>query len=305
MKKSDYGYKITDDVSFIKCPFSRPGYFTGVCAIFDETITLVDSGLAKSPEEAIFPYLKSVGRRPDEISKVVLTHGHGDHCDGVYTINKFSKVEVAVHKRDVPLINDPLLQARDLHRRFPGFFPFKAEPNHKPLDADILLEDGDRISVGKRELKVIHTPGHTAGSIVLLEEDLRLCICGDSIQGRGEGRPLLFYSSKEYEESVKKLIAEKIEVMVLGHPMPPFKKGVLYGEEVKTHLSESLKAIDELKAKVLEVLRSSDEALSLKELSQKIPEGRPSSIGCVLESLKASGEVERIEVSEGFLWKLK
>lgn len=305
MEKSDYGYKITDNISFIKCPFSRPGYFTGVCAILDETITLVDSGLIKSPKEAIFPYLKSVGRRPDEISKVILTHGHGDHCDGVYTINQFSKVEVAVHKQDVPLINDPLLHARDLHRRFPGFFPLKMEPDHKPLDADIILEDGDKISAGKHELRVIHTPGHTAGSIVLLEEDLSLCICGDSVQGRGEGRPLIFYSSKEYEESLNKLIAEKIEIIVLGHPMPPFKKGVLYDEEVKNHLRESLKAIVELKSKVLEVLRSSDKALSLKDLSQKIPEGRPSSIGCVLESLKSSGEVEKIETSEGFLWKLK
>lgn len=306
VKREGLGLKITDEMHFIKCPFSRPGYFTGVCAILGETITLIDSGLLRSPEEAIFPYLKGLGREPEEISTVILTHGHGDHCDGIYTIKKRVKsLKVAVHRLDEPLLRDPTLYGKDIHARFPDFFPPNPKPDHKPLDADILLEDGDRIPAGEHELRVIHAPGHTAGSIVLLEEELSLCVCGDSLQGRGDSRPLLYYSSDEYAEFIKRLKEERIEIMALGHPMPPFRKGVLYDEEVKEHIVESLKAVQELRGKVLETLRSSREPLPFKEIALRLPECRPQSIGCVLESLEASGEVEKIEKPERSLWRIK
>ena len=305
VKEGKYGFKVTDDIHFIKCPFSRPGYFTSVCAILDETITLIDSGLTTSPEEAIFPYLKSLGKEPNEISTVILTHGHGDHCDGISTIKKICNVKVAVHKLDEPLMRDPTLHGKNLHSRFPGFFPPNPKPDHEPLDVDVTLEDGDKISVGNHELRVISTPGHTAGSVALLDEDIGLCVCGDSIQGRGEGRPLLFYSSAEYVESVRRLIGEEIKILMLGHPMPPLRKGVLYGEEVSVHLRESLQAIEELTNEVLEILKRSGEPLSLKDLSLKMPDARPSSVGCVLESFERSGEVEKIETPKGFLWKIK
>jgi len=48
--------KITGKYHFIKCPFSRPGYFTGVSAIVGNTISLIDAGTATSPQEAIIPY---------------------------------------------------------------------------------------------------------------------------------------------------------------------------------------------------------------------------------------------------------
>ena len=228
MKEETFGFKIVDDIHFIKCPFSRPGYFTGVCVILGEKITLIDSGLLESPEDAIFPYLRELGREPNDISTVILTHGHGDHCDGVYTIKKKVKnLKVAVHRLDEPLVRDPTLYGKDIHARFPDFFPPNPKPDHKPLEADILLEDGDRISAGEHKLRVIHAPGHTEGSIVLLDDDSNLCICGDSLQGRGNSRPLLYYSVDAYVKFIKRLKEERIEIMALGHPMPPFRKGVL------------------------------------------------------------------------------
>ena len=69
--------------------------------------------------------------------------------------------------------------------------------------------------------------------------------------------------------------------------------------ELKSEIEE------ELTNEVLETLKKSGEPLSLKNLSLKMPDARPSSVGCVLESFERSGEVEKIETSKGFLWKIK
>ncbi|MEM2875374.1 MAG: MBL fold metallo-hydrolase [Candidatus Bathyarchaeia archaeon] len=298
------GFKVADNIHFIECPFSRPGYFTGVCAILGETVTLIDSGLTTSPEESIFPYLRSLGRKESETSMVVLTHGHGDHCDGASTMKRICKLKVAVHKMDENLVKDPTLHYRNLHSRFPDFFPPDSKPDHEPLEVDVTLDDEERINIEGHELRVVHTPGHTAGCIALLDEELKLCVSGDSIQGRGEGRPLIFYDSLEYERSMRRLVDEEIDVLILGHPMPPLNKGVLHGEEVKIHLRESLHAIQELRDNVLKILKASDEYLSLKDLSVKMPEARPSSIGCILESLERSGEVELMKTHKSLLWRV-
>ena len=65
--------QLVEDVHLIKCPWLH--YGTSVCAILGEEIALIDSGTTVGPEEAILPYLTSVGRKPEEISHVILTHG--------------------------------------------------------------------------------------------------------------------------------------------------------------------------------------------------------------------------------------
>jgi len=179
-----------------------------------------------------------------------------------------------------------MLQNRLLNRRFSEIFPLTTSRGFEPLEADLILEDGDKISLDRRQLRVIHTPGHSEGSIVLIDEETGICISGDSIQGRGEGRPLLFFSLEKYVSSLRRMMEEPINTLIVGHPMPPYNRGILQGEEAKTFISESLKGIEELRSKVLGTIEKRGKVPSLREICERLPEARPSTIGCIMESLE-------------------
>ncbi len=119
---------IVGNIFFIGCPFlkqiSPTTTSTGVIAILGDSITLIDSGVPSSPIDTIFPFIKEKGLDLNKIGKVVLTHGHFDHCGGVQTIRKFVNVEVIVHEADRELIEEPSLMETQLHNRFPDLFPF-------------------------------------------------------------------------------------------------------------------------------------------------------------------------------------
>lgn len=295
--------EVVEGLHFIECPFGKTGYFTSVCALVGEKVALVDAGMPDSPTEAIFPYLKELGKEPSEVSYILLTHGHFDHCAGIQAVLRVSEAKVAVHEADKPFIEDPGLIDRELHTRFPSSFPKDAKPAFEPIEVDVTLRDGDKVSLGDRELEVLHIPGHSPGSTCLIDRRRGVYISGDSVQGRGENRPLLFHSTAAYTDSMKRLSSEPMRYLLLGHPFPPFARGVLERASAETHVSESLLAVQELRDKVLNLLKSTAEPQSLSEVHEKLPGSRVSSVGCVLEDLVAEGKAEKTCVAEDYLWR--
>jgi len=260
----------------IACPWRwdelGPSYFTGVVAILGETITLVDAGTVDSPERAIMPFLKKIGRKASDVSDIVLTHGHGDHFDGIPGLLKVSRPTIRVHELDKPKVED-------LAERM-GFSPSIIES----------FTDKQVLRLSGRRLRVIHTPGHSEGSICLLDEDLLIGVSGDSIQGRGKGRPLIFHSSSAYEASMNRLLEEPIEVLMLGHPFPPYEKPVLKEDEPKSFIHESLEAIRELRTKVIEVAEGRKEPFGIEDAMASFPDLREPTVRCLLNELTKKGQ---------------
>jgi len=265
----------------IPCPWMwnerGTSYFTGVVAILGDTITLVDAGTVDSPERAIVPFLRKTGRKVSEVSDIVLTHGHGDHFDGIHGLLEVSRPTIHVHELDRPKVED-------LAERV-GFSP------------SIIRSFTDRqvLRLSGRRLRVIHTPGHSEGSILLLDEDLLVGASGDSIQGRGKGRPLIFHSSSSYESSMNRLLKEPIEVLMLGHPFPPYEKPVLKEGEPKAFIRESLEAIGELRTKVIEAVEGLTEPFSLEDAKPSFPDLREATVRCVLNELAEKGRLEVVQ----------
>jgi len=293
--------EIAKGIHLVKCPWAN--YFVSSCIIVGETITLIDVGTGESPEVAIYPYLKDIGRKPSEISYVLLTHAHFDHCGGAASIKRDTRCKIGVHKLGKPFLEDAGLIDRQLHKRFPALFPAK-KPSFDSVEADIVFKDGDKIDLDGRQLKVLHIPGHSACSSCLIDEEQGVYICGDSIQGRGGRRPLLFHSSNQYLESMKRLTEEPIKVLVTGHPFPPYNEAVLRGEKARRHVYESLRAMEELNTLVWNVLVATGEPVSLGQIHERLGISQPVTIGCILEALEKDGKVKKIKAEKGELWSL-
>lgn len=113
-----------------------------------------------------------------EIKYVVLTHGHYDHvCCLPDFIKAFPNAKICAHKDEVKVLSDSEANVSEL-------FGAPCVYNYDYT----LIKEGDILSVGDLDFKVLHTPGHTPGGICLLCERERLMLTGDTLFKNGYGR---------------------------------------------------------------------------------------------------------------------
>lgn len=163
---------------------------------------LVDAGL---PPMAFRPY-------KDNIDTIVLTHCHFDHTAWVKELAFMCNAKVAIHKNDARgLVDDTQSLSMHFGARSPGIAP------------DIVLEDEDIIG----ELKVIHTPGHTPGSICLFSQRDNILISGDTVFSDGcFGRYDFPGGSRiELSQSLNRLSHLAVEGLYPGHGTPVERGG--------------------------------------------------------------------------------
>ncbi|MGA2912840.1 MAG: MBL fold metallo-hydrolase [Methanoregula sp.] len=143
----------------------------------------------------------------DEIDTIVLTHCHFDHTARVKEIAHMCKAKVAIHKNDARgLVDDTWSLSMHFGARSPGIIP------------DIVLGEGDIIG----ELKVLHTPGHTPGSICLFSERDLVLISGDTVFTDGCFGRYDFPggSRNELARSLDRLSLLDVEGLYPGHGEP-------------------------------------------------------------------------------------
>jgi len=121
---------------------------------------------------------------------VINTHGHGDHIGA----NEEFGIPVWIHRLDADFLIDP---SKNLSGAFGFFLKIKA--------ASRLLKDKDMLDIGKYNLEVIHTPGHTPGSICL--KAAGVIFTGDTLFCQGIGRTDFAYGS---EKDIASSIKEKL-----------------------------------------------------------------------------------------------
>ncbi len=163
-------------------------------------IMLVDAGM--DGRAVISELEKHI--QPENLETIILTHCHFDHSGGAGEVARTTGARIAIHEDDAALLNDSLASAAQL-------FGEKA-PGIKP---DILLRGGEILD----GLAVIHTPGHTPGSICLYNEDSKILFSGDTVfPDGGFGRTDLYGgSTTRLIESIKKLTLLDVSIMYPGH----------------------------------------------------------------------------------------
>lgn len=143
--------------------------------VVEDEVTLIDAGLRGSGQILRWS-LERIGRSPRDIARIVCTHGHPDHIGGVREIAAMSGAEVFMHAADAERLRIGVREALVSLR--PS--AIVALLTRGPEDARP-LEDGS-VLPGLGGLEVVHTPGHTPGSVCLYARAHRLLIVGDVLQ---------------------------------------------------------------------------------------------------------------------------
>lgn len=179
--------QITKHIHALRIPFQVPltperklDRFAYVFPILGPALWLVDAAVAGS-ESALADYLAANGRRLDEVRTLVLTHSHPDHVGGATAVQRASGCTVAAHALERDWIEDVDRQATE--RPVPGFRALVG--GSVALDRE--LSDGDRVPLfDGLTMAVLHTPGHSRGSISLHLPEERALICGDVVPRPGD-----------------------------------------------------------------------------------------------------------------------
>ncbi|MBI3971689.1 MAG: MBL fold metallo-hydrolase [Chloroflexi bacterium] len=151
--------------------------------------------------------LAAVRERRLTLETIVLTHAHWDHVADAGQLEEATGAAVMAHRLDVPAISQPQRSA---------FFPQTEVP---AIRVSRELDEGDTIEVGGLRLVVMHTPGHTPGSLCLYSAEHDLLFSGDTLFAGSYGRvDLPGGDAARMVESLRRLAKLPEQTVVLpGH----------------------------------------------------------------------------------------
>jgi glyoxylase-like metal-dependent hydrolase (beta-lactamase superfamily II) len=206
------------------------GLDSNIYLIIDEVIALVDTGTGRN-FEAVRRNLGKFDLEPSDIELIINTHCHYDHVGGNRDFTSASGCAVAIHELDA----EPL-------RRGNGVITCASVMGEKlkPLKPSRLLREGDRIELGGSTLEVLHTPGHTQGSICLYEREKLVLFSGDTVFCGGIGRTdWPTGDSEALARSLRRLAGLDVRGLFPGHgPFDP--------KNAQGHIKAALGFLDEL-----------------------------------------------------------
>jgi glyoxylase-like metal-dependent hydrolase (beta-lactamase superfamily II) len=147
-------------------------------------------------DEASFIGEKLV-RRNLELKFIIATHGHFDHILAAWELQLAFGIPFLIYKGDLFLVQSVKKSAS---------WWLKKEIITNPPEKIAFIKDGEKINLGNLNISVIHTPGHTPGSVCLYAASEKILFTGDTLFAQGVGRTDFAYASeKQLSASFKKL----------------------------------------------------------------------------------------------------
>jgi len=192
--------------------------------ILDDEITLIDAGSPGSGFR-ILEAMRELGRSPEDIKQIVITHYHVDHVGGLAELQNYVPAKTGVHLAEAPHVEsgEPLPNPfiHPLLAKITEPFLLRNDPGAARVD--VQLSDGD-VLPGLGGMRIVHAPGHTAGSISIYFPNRGVLLVGDAMQykfGRLMLPSRLFTQDmEEAGESIRKLAGLDFETLCFSHFRP-------------------------------------------------------------------------------------
>lgn len=204
---------------------------------------VIDPDIRTDEEETVFT--REIGRRGLSLQYIINTHHHSDHISGNRRLKERYSARILIHESDAPYLTEPWRWWQKTVEVDPGHhcpvcdhqgnylnvFPeqgkavlgcqacgFQLDIYSSP-PADHTLGHGEVIKIGELVLRIMHTPGHTAGSICLWAEKEEVLFSGDTLFSLAVGRTdMIDGSTEDMVRSVRNLMVLPDEVIVYpGH----------------------------------------------------------------------------------------
>lgn len=178
------------NVSKIEVNVGKIGHITNCYLVYDDN----KNGILIDPGYESNKIIEEINRKNLKVKYIVITHAHADHMGALSEVQKYTNADIFVHKNDL----DMLLEKEENYES--DLNVEKQNINEKLVKT---VEEGDILSLGEIEFEIIHTPGHTSGSICLFEKTSKMLFTGDTIFHDCYGRCDLY--SSDFNDMVNSL----------------------------------------------------------------------------------------------------
>jgi glyoxylase-like metal-dependent hydrolase (beta-lactamase superfamily II) len=208
------------DLTELNGALRRGAYVHAFLVDDGESLTLIDT-LHSTDASGILTEVQRIGRTPQDIKRIVISHGHRAHLGGLALLKQLSGARVYSHEWEADIIGGDRPPQGVSWRPMDHWATWLAQitvtrANHPPCPVDQVLRDGDTLG----PLQVIHTPGHSPGHLAFYWPDRRVLFTGDAIATWPKfcaGWPGFVLNVKHNRASVHRLAELEPEVLAVGH----------------------------------------------------------------------------------------
>ena len=198
-----------------------------VFLLVGDTLSIVDTGF-KGRSVHILREIAQLGYSPTDITNIIITHHHADHTGSLADLKEVTQAKVIAHPADTPYIDGSLPQPGPakpewLSDKLASLYGLWATI---PVPVDVLVNDGDKLPI-LGGIKVLHTPGHTLGSISLFLEKEGLIIVGDVLSRKAGLRlPSKAFTIDIVQEiqSIRRVASLDFTLICFGHGLALSRK---------------------------------------------------------------------------------